>query len=380
MFVKTHKDSLTPVITHLINLSFEGNVFPTAWKKAIVAPIFKSGDNYEVSNYRPISILPVFSKVAEKIVLEQLTSHLNTIEAGLHCMQFGFRVNYSTETATLHLIEQIKSKVDKGGFVGTIFLDLRKAFDTVNHTVLLSKLSTFQFSSEALAWVSSYLSNREQCVKIKWGKSCDLHYTMGVPQGSVLGPLLFSLYINDLPQQCEGIQVQMYADDTVIFTYAKTAESAAEKLKAATEKITQWLEQSCLSLNISKTKGFFFSKTNVKPPDVDICINGEKIEIVNEFNYLGIILDSNLSFKKHIKKMVRNIKHNMANFRQIRQCLSFDVAKALMYATFFAHMSYCLTCWGKAGDTVIKPLKSLNKQALKILDKKNPTIFILVGS
>ncbi|MGL4211166.1 MAG: reverse transcriptase domain-containing protein [Cetobacterium somerae] len=162
VFVKTHKDSLTPVITHLINLSFEGNVFPTAWKKAIVTPIFKSGDNYEVSNYRPISILPVFSKVAEKIVFEQLTSHLNTIEAGIHCMQFGFRVNHSPETATLHLIEQIKSKVDKGGFVGAIFLDLCKAFDTVNHTVLLSKLSTFKFLSEALAWVSSYLSNREQ--------------------------------------------------------------------------------------------------------------------------------------------------------------------------------------------------------------------------
>jgi len=130
---------------------------------------------------------------------------------------------------------------------------------------------------------------------MKGVKSCNLHYTMGVPQGSVLGPLLFSLYINDLPQQCEGKQVQMYADDTIIFTQARTAELTAEKLKAAMERNTQWLEQSCLSLNIGKTKGMFFSKTNVQSPNVDIFINGEKIEIVNEFSYLGVILDSNLN-------------------------------------------------------------------------------------
>ncbi len=131
---------------------------------------------------------------------------------------------------------------------------------------------------------------------------------MGVPQGSILDPLLFSLYINYLPKQCEGIQVQMYADNTVIFTHAKTAELAAEKLNVATERITQWLEQSCLTLNTSKTKEMFFSKMNVCSSKADIFINGEKMEIVTEFNYLGLTLDPNLSLKKTCKEIGEDYK------------------------------------------------------------------------
>ncbi len=156
---------------------------------------------------------------------------------------------------------------------------------------------------------------------------------------------------------------KMYADDTVIFTHARTAELAAEKLNVAMERIAQWLDKSCLTLNTGKTKGMFFSKMKACSSKADIFINGEKIEIVTEFNYLGLTLDSNLSFKKHVKKLVRTIKH--------RLCLPTDVAKTFIHATIFSHLSYCLTCWGQAGETVIKPLKSLYKQTLKTLDKKS---------
>lgn len=330
MFVKSHKDILTPTIAHLINLSFKHSSFHDDWKCAIVTPIFKSGDRLEASNYRPISILPVLSKVAEKVVIKHLKTFLNTSNFGLHCMQFGFRANHSTETATLHLIEQIKSRLDRGGVVGAVFLDLRKAFNTVNHDVLISKLSKFNFSSKALAWMSSYLSNRRQCVKVGDTLSSNMKCTMGVPQGSVLGPLLFSLYINDLPQQCHDVELQMYADDTVVYTHAKTAELAAAKLTIALERITHWLDQSCLSLNVNKTKGMFFSKTMVQPPNTDILIKGEKIDIITDFKYLGVTLDPNLNFKKHVKKTVKIIKYNLANFRHIRNCLSLDAAKIFM--------------------------------------------------
>lgn len=196
---------------------------------------------------------------------------------------------------------------------------------------------------------------------------------MGVPQGSVLGPLLFSMYINDLPQYCNGIDVQLYADDTVLYAHGKNAQVAAEKLAIAMQGVVQWLEQSCLTL-ISKTKGMFFSKSKGQTITANIKIRHESIDIVTEFKYLGVTLDPNLNFKKHIKKMRKTIKYNLANFRYRRSSLPMDVAKIFMHGLIFSHISYCITCWGQASETTIKPLKSLYKQAIKILDKKNTSL------
>ena len=247
LFLKKHATTLTGTITKIINTSFREGKFPKDWKSAIVVPVHKSGDTTDVNNYRPISVLPVMSKISEKCVAEQFTGHLNSGPFTLHPMQFGFRANHSTETANCLLVENIKSKMDKGGIVGAIFLDLKKAFDTVNHQVLIHKMSYLNFSPSAIDWMSSYLSDRVQCVRVSGETSPPLRNELGVPQGSILGPVLFSLYINDLPSVCTGIEVQMYADDTVIYVHAKTKAQAAAKLSDAMVHVHQWLADSQLS-------------------------------------------------------------------------------------------------------------------------------------
>lgn len=258
--LKKHKEIFVTPITYLINKSIEESFFPTAFKTAVITPVFKSGDKYEVCNYRPISILPVVSKIAEKVIAEQLKEHLNKNKM-LHPMQFGYRKHHSTETACCYFIEVVKAKLEKGGVVGAVFLDLSKAFDMVNHSVLLRKLSNYNLSLSALQWVESYLSDRVQCVRVKSKLSTSKANDMGVPQGSVLGPLLFTLYTNDLPSVCGEVDMQMYADDTVVYVHGSDATSVANKLTNVMGNILNWLSSASLTLNVNKTVAMYFTKT-----------------------------------------------------------------------------------------------------------------------
>jgi len=303
MFLKEFNECLSSPLTHIINRSINEGIYPKAWKTAIITPIHKTGDTSKVCNYRPISILPIVSKVIERYVVEQLTSHLSNSPFTLHPMQFGFRSNHSTETANCFFVENVKSKLDKGGVVGAIFLDLKKAFDTVDHGVLLKKLSMFNVSPNVIKWMQSYLEHREQRVRINDEVSSAINCNIGVPQGSILGPLLFSLYINDLPTVCTESEIQMYADDTVIYVHAPDKQQAAYKLTAVMDGVMQWLSDSCLYLNIKKNACMFLTKRSSDNSVANIYIAGEQLSMVSDFKYLGITIYSNLTLKNKFKKL-----------------------------------------------------------------------------
>lgn len=173
-FIKTHCSVLAKPLTYLINLSIRMGTFPQSWKRAIITPIFKSGAKDQACNYRPISILPALSKILEKIVTEQLIDHLES-NGLINNKQFGFRPGYSTEMANCYLTENIKRSLDRGNVVGAVFIDLKKAFDTVNHNILLNKLSNFYISKHAIDWFTSYLEHREQRVKVNNELSTNFH-------------------------------------------------------------------------------------------------------------------------------------------------------------------------------------------------------------
>lgn len=362
-FFKKHCSDLLKPVSYLVNLSIKTSEFPEHFKTAVVTPIFKSGETEEASNYRPIS------KVLEKLVAEQLMTYLEQ-HSLLNPKQFGFRPKHSTEMAVCHFTESIKSSLDQGKCVGAIFLDLRKAVDTVNHQVLLTKLKQLDFSKQAVNWFKSYLASRQQCVKINGIKSKIKTCNLGIPQGSILGPLLFCLYINDLPEICKDTNCQLYADDTIIYVAADSPKEASNVLNRQLVSISQWLHDNCLTLNYTKTVAMCFSLKRNITDELQINIDKYKIEVVDEFKYLGVILDSKLKFDAHVRKMSKTIKTNLNCFRLIRPCISTQAAKVYLHAMVLSHMSYCSIVWGQATKSVIKPLVSLYKQTLKVFDQK----------
>ncbi len=252
-----------------------------------------------------------------------------------------------------------------------MFLDLRKAFDTLNHRIILSKLLSFNFSPHTLRWIESYLSGRTQYVSIQNYNSAPLSISTGVPQGSILGPLLFTLYINDLPSVCPNTNIQMYADDTVIYIHGSSVSQVANELTESLVHVAAWLEQCCLQLNISKTVCMFITKTKNLSVVPDVFVSGERLQVVSEYKYLGVLIDSKLSFKAQVKKVCNRVRFSLSNFRFIRDYMSSDAALMYMHSMIISHITYCLTTWSQASITTLKPLESLYKQSLKTLDKKS---------
>ena len=253
--LKIAPNILTPSITYIINKSIESGVFPGTWKNAKVNPIFKTGDKDNVNNYRPISILPTLSKIIEKWIQIKLMIYLDQ-HTLLHKNQSGFRKNHSTESALILMTDTWLKAINEGKLVGCAMIDFRKAFDLVDHQLLLKKLRIYKFSDMSLSWFKSYLDNRTQQVVINNSSSNSGEVMCGVPQGSILGPLLFLLFINDLPLSLTNcpVSVDLYADDTTLYSFALDKISLERNIQKALDSVHTWCLENGMLINIDKTK------------------------------------------------------------------------------------------------------------------------------
>ena len=367
-FIKLSAPILIPALVRIFNLAISTGVYPTNLKIAKVIPIFKKGDPTSVNNYRPISILSTINKIFEKILYARLTKYIDDFQL-LYKYQFGFRKNHSTEHALIEITDQIKFSMDNNQITCGIFVDLSKAFDTVNHHMLLDKLENLGIRGKALELFRSYLSGRKQYVNIDNCKSKTRSITCGVPQGSVLGPLFFLLFINDLPNCCPSGEVRIFADDTNVFFHCNNIKELIKLGQTILNQLHSWFTANKLTLNTDKSSFTIFrSKKKVihnLPEHIEFL--DYKIKRTTHVKYLGLTINENLSWDNHINEICTKLKSLFHVFYNIRDYLSIDNVKTIYYTLIYSRIKYGITLYGQAGSTKLKRVQTLQNQLLKVL-------------
>ena len=342
-------------------------------KIAKVVPIFKSGDKHLFNNYRPISILPAFSKILEKIVANKLMKFLETYKL-LYKHQYGFRPKHSTIHPLIHLLDQIATNNDKNTkkFTLTVFIDLSKAFDTISHDILITKMENIGIRGIANKWFQSYLSNRTQYMDIFNIKLPNENIACGVPQGSILGPILFLIYVNDVCK-ASTLNILSFADDTTISYSSSDVSKLYNDTNEALEELNQWFCANKLCLNITKTKYIVF-RPSTQYPDItnrQIYIDGKSVSRIgnneNEksFKFLGIHLDETLSFKQHISKVCTKISRSNYIISKVKNILPRYSLLTLYSSIVQSHLNYGLHIWGSSVS--IGKLIRLQKKSIRII-------------
>lgn len=375
-------------LLNLINTSLETGEFPESWKVSAVVPIQKIPNTTNCTEFRPVNTLPIYEKVLELIVKEQLTKHIDRDDIIVK-EQSGFRKEHSCETALQFVVSQWKHEVtNKKKIIISVFLDLKRAFETINIELLLIKLNAYGVRGKVLEWFGSYLKKRRQYVKYNGELSDTLDVSFGVPQGSALGPILFLLFINDIVKRVKRCKINLFADDTMIYVMgeAKDIEQMILDLNFDLENLSKWFDNNGLKLNTEKTKCMILgNKYNLGNPRVDdiqcrIKINGEQIEKVNQIKYLGFIIDQELDFDPHCQYIKKKMAKKIGFLFRLSNKVSMFARLTIYKTTIAPHLDYCGTfiCFMKQNQiNMLQKLQNRAMRAILLCKKRTPIKMML---
>ena len=365
--LKENKNIIKGTLMHIINTSLSTGIFPSELKIANVIPLYKAGENEQITNYRPVSLLTTLSKIYEKIIYKRILDFLKEHNI-LYKNQFGFREKNSTYMAIINLLDCVINSLDEGNMATGIFIDFSKAFDTVNHRILINKLDTYGIRGTANKLIDSYLDNRKQYCTYIGEKSDYKTMKCGVPQGSILGPLLFLLYINDLAEIFTNIKPVLFADDSNLIITGNTVEQIEETANKELPELINWLNANRLSLNIKKTHSMTFTKSKHKIRHIPtIKLKGETLENITETKFLGVMVDSSLTWKSHINLTTKKIAKSIGILSKAKQYFNNKTLLQLYYSFIYPYLIYCNIIWGNANQTTLWPLYRLQKIAIRII-------------
>ena len=364
--------TLTPVLTFLINLAISTSTFPDCLKTARVTALHKKGSKLDLTNYRPISILPVLSKVLEKVMARQIRVYMEDFNFFVE-NQYGFREKRNTTSAINVLLEKLYNNLDKGKVTHSVFLDLSKAFDTVDHKILIEKLQFYNFSESAHSFIKSYLTKRSQFVSISNVSSSMREINIGVPQGSILGPLLFLIFINDLAYSIPNMEAILFADDTTVFSTEFLV------LQDQINQVSNWCLANKLIINTQKTLSMHFKnpQKHLLSPFNPLFINNSPLLVTDTALFLGITIDEKISFNQHIAKLCNKLIYVILMLRHAKQYFDTKTMVDLYYTFFYPHLLYGLEFWGHASSTELDRILVLQKKALRIILKLQPNATVV---